>query len=313
MSEVFSVGAVRDLPQHLVNGLVLGSLYSLLALGYSMVYGVLRILNFAHGDIFMAAGFVGWAAATVFVGSTAALSPFAAVLASLVAAMIAGTILGVLVERVTYRPLRKASRLAPLLSAIGASLILQNSVMLVTKGRAKTYPSYLADFFSRPIRLGSLTVSRSGMLIVAASTFLAVGMSYAVSATKFGRMMRATAEDPEAARYMGIPTGKVVTLTFALGSALAGAAGVLVGLHYTQVDFMMGFPAGMKAFTAAVLGGIGNLNGAMLGGIALGVAESLGVGVVMPVYKDAISFAVLIVALILRPGGILGDNTREKV
>ncbi len=304
---------MASLPQHIVNGLVLGSIYSLLALGYSMVYGVLRILNFAHGDIFMVAAFAGWAVAAWIGNSVVAPHPLLAATLSLAVSVVAGTALGVIVERAAYRPLKGSDRLSPLLSAIGASLVLRNSMALITGGRAKTYPPLISAAFSRPIDLGPVTIPGSGALMFATSVVLSACMTYFVSHTGFGRMMRATAEDPGAAKMCGVSTGKVIAVTFALGSALAGAAGLLVTLHYTQVDFMMGFSAGMKAFTAAVLGGIGNLSGALMGGLALGVAESLGVGIVSPVYKDAVSFVVLILVLILRPGGILGKPPGEKV
>ncbi len=305
--------AISRLPQGLVNGLVLGSVYALIALGYSMVYGILRILNFAHGDVFMACSFAGWMLITALGGDAVILNPAVALALVLTVSMGAGAALGAGIERVAYRPLRKSGRLAPLLSAIGVSIFLQNVVMLATQGRVRTVPTAWLVAGRETFRMGEVTVSFTGLLIVVLSGLLTLGLQYTVKRTRAGRMMRATAEDLECAAYMGIPVDRVIAFTFSLGSALAGAAGVLVGLYYTQVDFMMGFSAGMKAFTAAVLGGIGSLPGAVLGGLVLGVAESLGTTLVAPVYKDAIAFGILILALVLRPSGILGENVREKV
>jgi branched-chain amino acid transport system permease protein len=304
---------LKRLPQGLANGLTLGSAYALIALGYSMVYGILRALNFAHGDVFMVCSFVGWALITALGGDSTPLPPAVNLLLTLAVSMGAGALLGVAIERAAYRPLRRSGRLAPLLSAIGVSIFLQNAVMLATQGRVRTFPTGWLTSGRGTLAFGSVTVPFTGALIIAASAVLTVGLQYVVRHTRAGQMMRATAEDVECASYMGIPVDRVIAFTFALGSALAGAAGVLVGLYYTQVDFLMGFSAGMKAFTAAVLGGIGTLPGAVLGGLVLGVAESLGTMLVAPVYKDAIAFAILILVLILRPGGILGDAGAEKV
>jgi branched-chain amino acid transport system permease protein len=307
------MGAVSRLPQGLVNGLTLGSGYALIALGYSMVYGILRALNFAHGDVFMVCSFAGWVLITALGGDATRLPPAINLLLVLAVSMGAGALLGVAIERVAYRPLRRSGRLAPLLSAIGVSIFLQNAVMLATQGRVRTFPTGWLTSGRGTLAIGGVTVSFTGALVIVVSAALTIGLQYVVRRTRAGRMMRATAEDIECASYMGIPVDRVIAFTFALGSALAGAAGVLVGLYYTQVDFLMGFSAGMKAFTAAVLGGIGSLPGAVLGGLVLGVAESLGTTLLAPVYKDAIAFAILILALILRPGGILGDNAPEKV
>ncbi len=296
--------------QQMVNGLVLGSVYSLLALGYSMVYGVLGILNFAHGDVFMVCAFVGWGVITGLLKS--GMGAAILIVASVLASMVFGGVLGTLVDRVAYRPLRKASRLSPLISAIGVSIFLQNIAMLTTKGRAKVYPTQLL-LPQKPLHLGPVAIPYSGLLVMILSVALCLVLNHIVTRTWVGRTMRAVAEDHEAAGYMGISVNKAVSVAFGLGSILAGAAGVMIGLYYMQVDFSMGFSAGMKAFTAAVLGGIGNLNGAVLGGLLLGFAESMGTAFLAPVYKDAISFAVLIVCLILRPQGLLGESLPEKV
>ncbi|HHV78145.1 MAG TPA: branched-chain amino acid ABC transporter permease [Firmicutes bacterium] len=307
------MGFWGHLPQQLVNGLVLGSVYALLALGYSMVYGILRVLNFAHGDVFMVCSFAGWAALTALLKSRIAAYPAVTLLLVLAVAMGVGVALGMAIERFAYRPLRKATRLAPLISAIGVSIFLQNVVMLATGGRAKVYPLTSVIPSGLYLKVGTITVSSTGLLVIGVSIILTLGLNYVIRTTSLGRMMRATAEDIEAAGFMGIPIDYVIAFTFALGSALAGAGGVLIGLYYTQIDFSLGFSAGMKAFTAAVLGGIGNLEGAVLGGVVLGLAESMGTAFIAPVYKDAIAFAILIICLILRPNGILGDDVPEKV
>lgn len=307
-----TMDALSRLPQGLVNGVTLGSVYALIALGYSMVYGVLRMLNFAHGDVFMACSFIGWLAITAL-GDAARLHPALSLVLVLGLSMASGGILGVLTERVAYRPQRKAGRLSPLLSAIGVSMFLQNVVMLATQGRVRTVPTDWLLGSRQAFEVAGMTIAPTGICIVAVSAVLTLGLRYYVARTRTGRMMRAVSMDMECAAWMGIPVNRVVASTFALGSALAGAAGVLVGLHFTQVDFMMGFSAGMKAFTAAVLGGIGNIPGAVLGGLLLGVAESLGTAVISPVYKDAIAFGILILALIVRPDGILGRSAGEKV
>lgn len=300
-------------PQQLVNGLILGSVYALLALGYSMVYGVLRLLNFAHGDVFMVCSFVGWAALNALVGSGLRLPPSVTLLAVMLVAMAAGMVIGVAIERVAYRPLRRAARLAPLISAIGVSIFLQNLVMLITGGRAKVYPVERLLWSSVYMRVGPVSVPGTGLLIIAVSAGLMVLLNCIIRSTSLGRAMRATAEDMEAAAYVGVAVDRVIAFTFALGSALAGAGGVLIGLYFTQVDFAVGFSAGMKAFTAAVLGGIGDFRGAVLGALVLGLTESLAVAFIAPVYKDAVAFGVLILVLVMRPSGILGQQVADKV
>ena len=301
--------------QGLINGIVLGSSYALVALGYSMVYGTLRALNFAHGDLFMVSAFVGWGVISSLAGrsNAPAVSPILTFAAATIASMAAGAVLGMAVERVAYRPLRKSGRLAPLLSAIGVSMFLQNAVMLATQGRARTFPAGWPPLGRLKATIGPVDVSPAAMVVVLVSGVLTACLQYVVVKTPIGRAMRAVSEDVECASYLGIPVDRVISFTFALGAGLAGAAGLLVGMYYTQVDFLMGFSAGIKAFTAAVLGGIGSVPGAVVGGLVLGTAESLGTLLVSPVYKDAIAFAILILTLILRPRGILGDDTAEKV
>jgi branched-chain amino acid transport system permease protein len=298
------------LPQQLVFGLTLGTAYGLIAIGYTMVYGVLFMINFAHGDIFMIGAYVGWAVLGLLIASHAVpLHPLIVLPVLLVAAMVVTGLLGLLLERLAYRPLyqRGATRLGPLISAVGASIFLQNAVMLIAGAREKVYMTYLV--FPRTWRLSIAGINISVLVVVIAFVAVAMmlGLNRLVQRTWLGRSIRAVAEDREMAAVMGIDVWRVVALTFCIGSALGGAAGVLIGFYYTQVSFYMGYAAGLKAFTAAVLGGIGNVRGAMLGGLILGVVESLAVTFINPAFKDAIAFVVLILVLMFRPGGILGE------
>ncbi len=304
---------LAELPQQVVNGLTLGGVYALLALGYSMVYGILKMLNFAHGDVFMVGAFAGWGVLSLLApGGSLAAHPLVVLVTMAAGAVAATSLLGATIERLAYRPLRKSSRLAPLISALGVSIILENVAMLLTAGRAKAYQTELLVPPDWAVQVGGATISATRIAIMGASVVLMLVLDFAVSRTMLGKAMRATSQDREAAEYMGVRTAGVIAATFVIGSALAGVAGVMIGLYYMQVDFVMGFSAGLKAFTAAVLGGIGSLRGAMAGGIVLGLAESLGVLFVAPVYKDAIVFGVLIAALILRPAGLLGEQVRER-
>ena len=298
------------LPQQLVFGLTLGTAYGLIAIGYTMVYGVLFMINFAHGDVFMIGAYVGWALLGILFASHAVpLNPLIVLPLLLAAAMVVTGLLGLLLERLAYRPLyqRGATRLGPLISAVGASVFLQNAVMLIAGAREKVYMTYA--IFPRAWRFSVGTINVSVLVVVIASIALAMmlALNWLVQHTWLGRSIRAVAEDREMAAVMGIDVWQVVALTFCIGSALGGAAGVLIGFYYTQVDFYMGYSAGLKAFTAAVLGGIGNVRGAMVGGLILGVVESLAVTLINPAFKDAIAFVVLIVVLMFRPGGILGE------
>ncbi|HPU62061.1 MAG TPA: branched-chain amino acid ABC transporter permease [Bacillota bacterium] len=307
-------GIFAQLPQQLINGLMLGSVYALLALGYSIVYGILRMLNFAHGDIFMVGSLIGWAVLQLFINGGAVLaSPSLVLLLMVCGAVVVTSLLGGAIERFAYRPVQEGSRLTTLISALGASIVLQNIAMLMTQGRAKAYQTELIIPHDWAISAFGATVSATRLIIFCVSIGLMLAMDYAINHTMLGKAMRATSQDREAAEYMGIRTQQVIMAAFIIGSGLAGIAGVMIGLYYTQVDFMIGFSAGMKAFTAAVLGGIGNVRGAMAGGLVLGLAESLGVLFLAPVYKDVIVFSVLIAVLILRPQGILGKPVEEKV
>lgn len=298
------------LPQQLVFGITLGMIYGLIALGYTMVYGVLFMINFAHGDVFMIGAYMGWAVLVAVIDAKVMpINPLLVVPLMMLPAMLFAGVIGLGLERLAYRPLylRGATRLGPLISAIGASIFLQNSVMLTEGARMKVLATYRV--FPRDWRFDILGVNVSVLVLVIGGIagIMMWGLNAIVQRTTLGRSMRAVAEDREIAAVMGVNVWGVVATTFFVGSALGGAAGVLVGLYYTQIDFFMGYSAGLKAFTAAVLGGIGNIRGAMLGGLILGVVESLASTLINPAFKDAISFGVLILVLVFRPGGILGE------
>jgi branched-chain amino acid transport system permease protein len=306
---------LQILPQQLVFGLALGSVYGLIALGYTMVYGILLMINFAHGEIFMIGAYLGWGVLTVLLSAqVGTLHPAWVVPLMLLNAMLGGGLLGMCLERFAYRPLylRGATRLGPLISAVGASIFLQNAVMLTQGARMKVYMTNLLFPRSWRIEVAGVSISVLVLVMTGLALLMMLGLHLLVQRTTLGRTMRAVAEDREMAAVMGVSVRRVIALTFFLGSALGGAAGVLVGLYYTQIDFFMGYSAGLKAFTAAVLGGIGNIRGAMLGGIVLGLIESLGVTFMNPAYKDVIAFAVLILTLMFRPTGLLGDVTIES-
>ena len=299
------------LPQQLVFGITLGMVYGLIALGYTMVYGVLFMINFAHGDVFMIGAYMGWAVLVAVIDAKVMpINPLLVVPLMMLPAMLFAGVIGLGLERLAYRPLylRGATRLGPLISAIGASIFLQNSVMLTEGARMKVLATYRV--FPRDWRFDILGVNVSVLVLVIAGIagIMMWGLNALVQRTTLGRSMRAVAEDREIAAVMGVNVWGVVATTFFVGSALGGAAGVLVGLYYTQIDFFMGYSAGLKAFTAAVLGGIGNIRGAMLGGLILGIVESLASTFINPAFKDAISFGVLILVLVFRPGGILGET-----
>ncbi|MFL5803431.1 MAG: branched-chain amino acid ABC transporter permease [Roseiflexaceae bacterium] len=304
----------NQLPQQLVNGLTLGAVYALIALGYSMVYGILQLLNFAHGDVYMIGAFVGYGVLTVLAPRSGLLLPAWAIIpAMLLAAMLLSGLLGVLIEWFAYRPLRNAPRIAPLISALGMSFFLQNAVLLTLSASFRTVRTEVLLPPRLGIDLGQARISAVRILVIATAIVLMVALDYLVRRTRLGRAMRAVAIDREAAAMMGVDVDRVIVMTFFIGSALAGAAGVLVGLAFTQVWHLMGFTAGLKGFTAAVVGGIGNIPGAMLGGLLLGLAESLAVGFISPTYKDLITFAVLILVLLVRPTGLLGARIQQKV
>ena len=303
------------LPQQFVFGLALGTVYGVIALGYTMVYGVLFMINFAHGEIFMIGAYLGWwMLHWLLQAKVGGLHPVWVLPLMLVQAMVGAGVLGVCLERFAYRPLymRGATRLVPLISAIGASIFLQNAVMLTQGARMKVFMTSLLFPRSWRIQVGGVSISVLVLVMTAMAALMMVGLHLLVQRTSMGRAIRAVAEDREVAAIMGVNVRWVIAMTFFLGSALGGAGGVLVGLYYTQIDFFMGYSAGLKAFTAAVLGGIGNIQGAMLGGIVLGLAESLAVTFMNPAYKDVVAFAILILTLIFRPTGLLGESVADS-
>lgn len=295
--------------QQLVTGIAWGSIYALIALGYTMVYGVLKLINFAHGEVYMIGAMTGFYAARAL-GFDAGPS-FAGLLVVLLLAMIVCAALGVLIERVAYRPLRRAPRLAPLITAIGVSLLLQNLGQIIFGPDPKVPPQLIEK--SEVLRLGGVPITNIQLVIFLVSVALCLGLTWIVHRTRMGKAMRAVSYDKDAAALMGISIDRTISFTFALGSALAAAAGILVGLYNPKVEPLMGVLPGLKAFVAAVLGGIGNIPGAMLGGVLMGVAETMVSAYVSSTYRDAISFVILIVILLFRPTGILGKVQKEKV
>lgn len=298
--------------QQLVNGLEIGSLYALIALGYTLVYGILELLNFAHGDVFMIGAFLAAGAAALFVHNEAAAVPggLIVILMFLIAMGGAGG-LGVGIERVAYRPLRNASRLAPLITAIGVSLFLESAVQVWVSPAPVLVPSN-ALVPQTVVHLGSVETPWTGVLMFLTALTLMVALDLFVFRTRFGSAMRATAQDREAATFMGIDVDRVIMVTFLLASALAGLGGVLFGLRYANIDFFMGYLLGIKAFTAAVIGGIGNIRGAMAGGLLLGIFESLTGGFISTQFTDSFVFLALITILLIRPQGLFGQPLADR-
>ncbi len=291
--------------QQLFNGVSLGAVYALLALGYTMVYGVLRFINFAHADVFMVGAFVGY-----FVGQHVPAGTLTGGLIALFAAMIACAFLGILIERFAYRPLRNAPKLNVLITAIGVSLLLESGGQVLLGATPRTFPMI---FPAAQFQLGPLSVSSNQLVILVGSTALIIGLQFILFRTRLGAAMRAVSANPQAAQLVGINHDKIISFTFGLGSALAAAGGILYALNYPAIDPLMGVMPGLKAFVAAILGGIGSVPGAALGGLVLGIIETFVSGSEYSTYKDAIAFAVLILILLLRPSGILGKSAVEKV
>jgi len=300
--------------QELVNGLTTGSLYALLALGYSMVYGVLKLLNFAHGDLYMIGAFIGYFVIQWFGGPLAIAIPVPLLLVIMfvVAGGTTGA-LGVAIERFAYRPLRDAPRIAPLITALGVSFFLENAVLLLFGAQTRVYntPDFIS--FSVGIHLGVLQIDIVRIMVIVLSIVLMIGLRLLVNRTQLGKQMRAVASDREAAEMLGINVDYTIAMTFFLGSALAGVSGVMAGLVFNQVYNLIGFVAGLKAFTAAVVGGIGSIAGAMLGGMLLGIAESFITGYVSSTLTNLIVFGILITVMVLRPSGLLGRAPLQKV
>jgi len=300
--------------QELVNGVTTGALYALVALGFSMVYGVLKLLNFAHGDLYMVGAFVGYFVIQWF-GGPAALSipvPLVLLIMFVLAALLVG-FLGVAIERFAYRPLRNAPRIAPLITAIGISFFLENAALLLFGAQFRVYNTSEFISFSSGIQIGSVSIDAVQIMVLLMGLVLMVGLRLLVTRTKLGKQMRAVASDREAAEMLGINVNLTIAATFFLGSALAGVAGVMAGLLFNQVTNMIGFVAGLKAFTAAVVGGIGSLPGAMLGGLLIGIAESFITGYVSSTYTNLLIFGLLIAVMLARPTGLFGRPQLRKV
>lgn len=296
--------------QQIVNGLVLGSFYALVALGYTMIFGVIKLLNFAHGDLYMVGGFVGFLALSAISGIVGA--GWTGIAIAMFFSMIAVGCLGVVIERVAYHPMLRAPRLSILITALAVSLVLQNAVLSLTHGQ---YTAFRSDLGFGGINLGNIFITYNQMVLVGIAAALMIGLELFVSRTQYGRAMRAVAIDKDMCQLMGINVSGVIAVTFLIGSALAAAAGTMAGAYYGSVWYFMGFLIGLKAFTAAVIGGIGSIPGAMLGGLILGLLESFGTQLpgVGSEWKDVFSFSILILVLVLKPTGLLGKSEQERM
>jgi len=287
--------------QQIINALSLGSIYALLALGYSMVYGIINLINFAHGDIYMLGAFFAYYVINAWHFNF---------ITALLSAMIIGAVSGVVIEYFAYRPLRKSPRIAVLITAIGVSFLLENGMSYFVGSNARSFPQVIEQV---NYNIGGVQISNVQILILATALILMVSLQLIIQKTKMGRAMRAVSVDPAAAELVGVNVNHTISFTFALGSALAGAAGILIGMYYNQIDPLMGMTPGIKAFVAAVLGGIGSVPGASLGGFLIGILETFFQSIGLSAYKDAVVYLVLIVILLFLPAGIFGKNTKEKV
>jgi len=301
--------------QQVINGLVLGSMYTLVALGYTMVYGIVNLINFAHGEVLMVGALTSWTVVTALADTGA--PGWVLMLISLACAVVVCAALNYTIEKLAYRPLRNAPRLAPLITAMGMSLLLQTLAMIIWKPNPKPYPQLLPV---EPYHFGGLVIGVTQLMILGATVAVLLVMMWVVNRTRLGRAMRATAENPRVAALMGVRPDMVISATFVIGAALAALAGIMWAANYGTVQHFMGFMPGLKAFTAAVLGGIGNLAGAVLGGVALGLIEAMGAGylgdltggVLGSQYSDIFAFTALILVLTLRPSGLLGERVADR-
>ncbi|ADQ40883.1 inner-membrane translocator [Caldicellulosiruptor acetigenus I77R1B] len=289
--------------QQLINGITLGSVYALISLGYTMVYGIIKLINFAHGDIFMVGAYIAYLSVTYL---KLGLIP------SLILSMTFCSVLGMLIEKFAYKPLRNSPRISALITAIGVSLLLENLMQIIMGADSRVFPR-LVDEKNYHLLQGRIVVNNKQIYLLIITILLMIILNFVVKKTKIGKAMRAVSQDMDAARLMGINVDTTISYTFAIGSALAAAAGVLVGLYYNTINPLMGVLPGLKAFIAAVFGGIGIIPGAMLGGFSLGIIETLVSGYGSSMYKDAVAFALLILILIIKPSGLLGKNIKEKV
>lgn len=303
--------------QQVLNGLVLGSVYALVALGYTMVYGILGLINFAHGEVVMIGAMVALTVMNALAGGGTPLPPQIVLALAVASAIGVCMMLSYSIERVAYRPLRRAPRLAPLITAIGVSILLQNLAMLIWGRQYHTFPRIVAP---TPHNIGGASITDLQIVIIVVCAAIMAGLLLLVQYTRLGRAMRATAENPTVAGLMGVNINKIISATFVIGAAMGAVAGVLVAANYSIAHYSMGFMLGLKAFTAAVLGGIGNLGGAMLGGLLLGLIESIGAGYIGDLtggflgsnYQDVFAFLVLVMVLVLRPTGIMGERVAER-
>ena len=291
---------MQQILQQLINGISLGSIYALIALGYTMIYGIIKLINFAHGDIYMVGAYLGFYAITLGIP----------VVPAILISMAVTSLLGIAVERFAYRPLRHAPRISVLITAIGVSFLLEYVMMALVSPTPRTFPATISDI---SWTFEGLVISGQQLLIMGVTFVLMIILTYIVRATKIGKAMRAASYDTEAAQLMGINADRIISITFAIGSALAAVAGVLIGIYYNSIDPLMGLMPGIKAFVAAVFGGIGILPGAVVGGIVLGIVEAFISGFGFSMFRDAAAFAILILVLLLRPAGIFGKNIKEKV
>ena len=303
--------------QQIINGLVLGSMYALIALGYTMVYGIIQLINFAHGEVLMIGALTSWAVIGMMQAGMPGMAGWLMLLISLLIACVVCAVLNYTIEKVAYRSLRSSPRLAPLITAIGMSILLQTIAMIIFKPNFKSYPNLIA---ADPINVGGAVITPAQILILGVTAVCLAILSYIVGKTNLGRAMRATAENPRVAALMGVKPDTVISATFIIGAILAAVAGVMWATNYGTVQHAMGFLPGLKAFTAAVLGGIGNLAGAVVGGLFLGLVESIGAGYLGAVtggvlgshYVDILAFTVLIIVLTLRPTGLLGERVADR-
>ena len=303
--------------QQIINGLVLGSVYALVALGYTMVYGIIQLINFAHGDVLMVGALTAWSVASMLLGAFPGMPGWLVMIVAMMAACLVAAVLNFVIEKVAYRPLRDAPRLAPLITAIGMSILLQTFAMIIWKPNPKAFPQLLP---SEPYEIAGAVISVTDLLILCTTAVLLTALMWLVNRTSLGRAMRATAENPRVAGLMGVKPDQVISATFVIGAVLAAVAGVMLAMKYGTVQHAMGFLPGLKAFTAAVFGGIGNLAGAVVGGVLLGLIEALGSGYIGALtggvlgshYSEIFAFVVLIVILTMRPSGLLGERVADR-
>ena len=303
--------------QQIINGLVLGSMYALIALGYTMVYGIIQLINFAHGEVLMVGALTSWSCIGLMQEAMPYLPGWLMLLLATIIACVVAASLNLVIEKVAYRPLRNSPRLAPLITAIGVSILLQTLAMIIWKPNYKAYPTLLS---STPYEIGTAVITPTQILVLVVTAFALATLMYLVNYTKLGRAMRATAENPRVAALMGVKPDMVISATFIIGAVLAAIAGIMYASNYGTAHHTMGFLPGLKAFTAAVFGGIGNLGGAVVGGLLLGLIESIGSGYIGDLtggvlgsqYTDIFAFIVLIIILTLRPSGLLGERVADR-